>query len=97
MFFSLIVVNRRADIALCLIVYSKADNSVRPNCNTLISFFFLVHFFSLSMSALVKKSIFFFSFLLGIFKNFCGLVWFVGFYGITTFVDYLTPNPFLCK
>ena len=23
--------------------------------------------------------------------------WFVGFYGISTFVDYLTPNPFLCK
>ena len=28
-----------------------------------------------------------------------GLVWFglLGFYGISTFVDYLTPNPFLCK
>ena len=26
-----------------------------------------------------------------------GLVWFVGFYGISTFVGYLTPNPFLCK
>ena len=26
-----------------------------------------------------------------------GLVWFVGFYGILTFVGYLTPNPFLCK
>ena len=25
------------------------------------------------------------------------LVWFVGFYGISTFVGYLTPNPFLCK
>ena len=25
-----------------------------------------------------------------------GLVWFVGFYGISTFVGYLTPNPFLC-
>ena len=24
-----------------------------------------------------------------------GLVWFVGFYGISTFVGYLTPNPFL--
>ena len=24
-------------------------------------------------------------------------VWFVGFYGISTFVGYLTPNPFLCK
>ena len=23
--------------------------------------------------------------------------WLVGFYGISTFVDYLTPNPFLCK
>ena len=23
--------------------------------------------------------------------------WFVGFYGISTFVSYLTPNPFLCK
>ena len=23
--------------------------------------------------------------------------WFVGFYGISTFVGYLTPNPFLCK
>ena len=23
-----------------------------------------------------------------------GLVWFVGFYGISTFVGYLTPNPF---
>ena len=22
---------------------------------------------------------------------------FVGFYGISTFVSYLTPNPFLCK
>ena len=26
-----------------------------------------------------------------------GLVWFVGFYGISTFVGYLTLNPFLCK
>ena len=26
-----------------------------------------------------------------------GLVWLVGFYGISTFVGYLTPNPFLCK
>ena len=25
------------------------------------------------------------------------LVWFVGFYGISTFVGYFTPNPFLCK
>ncbi len=23
--------------------------------------------------------------------------WLVGFYGISTFVGYLTPNPFLCK
>ena len=23
--------------------------------------------------------------------------WFVGFYGISTFVVYLMPNPFLCK
>ena len=23
--------------------------------------------------------------------------WFVGFYGISTFVGNLTPNPFLCK
>ena len=26
-----------------------------------------------------------------------GLVWFVGFYDISTFVGYLMPNPFLCK
>ena len=26
-----------------------------------------------------------------------GLVWLFGFYGISTFVGYLTPNPFLCK
>ena len=26
-----------------------------------------------------------------------GLVWFVWFYGISTFIGYLTPNPFLCK
>ena len=26
-----------------------------------------------------------------------GLVWFGGFYGISTFVGHLTPNPFLCK
>ena len=26
-----------------------------------------------------------------------GLVWFVGFYGISTFVGYLMPNPFLYK
>ena len=26
-----------------------------------------------------------------------GLVWLVGFYGISTFLDYLTPNPFLYK
>ena len=26
-----------------------------------------------------------------------GMVWFGGFYGISTFVGYLTPNPFLCK
>ena len=25
------------------------------------------------------------------------LVWFVGFYGISTFVGYSMPNPFLCK
>ena len=30
-------------------------------------------------------------------KELDGLVWFVGFYGISTFVGYLTPNPFLCK
>ena len=24
-------------------------------------------------------------------------IWFVGFYGISTFVGYLTPNPFLCE
>ena len=29
--------------------------------------------------------------------KFSGLVWFVWFYGISTFVGYLTPNPFLCK
>ena len=23
--------------------------------------------------------------------------WFIGFYGISPFVGYLTPNPFLCK
>ena len=23
--------------------------------------------------------------------------WFIGFYGMSTFVGYLTPNPFLCK
>ena len=23
--------------------------------------------------------------------------WLVGFYGVSTFVGYLTPNPFLCK
>ena len=26
-----------------------------------------------------------------------GLVWFIGFYGKSTFVGYLMPNPFLCK
>ena len=26
-----------------------------------------------------------------------GLVWLVGFYGISTFIGYLMPNPFLCK
>ena len=26
-----------------------------------------------------------------------GLVWFIGFYGISTFIGYLTANPFLCK
>ena len=26
-----------------------------------------------------------------------GLVWFVGFYGISTFVGYLTPNPLICN
>ena len=26
-----------------------------------------------------------------------GLFWFVGLYGISNFVGYLTPNPFLCK
>ena len=30
-------------------------------------------------------------------KKWFVLVWFVGFYGISTFVGYLTPNPFLCK
>ena len=29
--------------------------------------------------------------------NFLGSVWFVRFYGISTFVGYLKPNPFLCK
>ena len=28
---------------------------------------------------------------------FFGLVWFVGFYGISALVSYLMPNPFLCK
>ena len=32
------------------------------------------------------------------FLHYCfGLVWFGGFYGISTFVGYLMPNPFLCK
>ena len=26
-----------------------------------------------------------------------GFGWFVGFYGISAIVGYLTPNPFLCK
>ena len=26
-----------------------------------------------------------------------GLVWYLGFYSISKFVGYLTPNPFLCK
>ena len=26
-----------------------------------------------------------------------GSFWLVGFYGISTFEGYLTPNPFLCK
>ena len=30
-------------------------------------------------------------------KQLDGLVWFVGFYGISTFVGYLMPNPFLYK
>ena len=30
-------------------------------------------------------------------ENHNSLVWFVGFYGISTFVGYLMPNPFLCK
>ena len=30
----------------------------------------------------------------GIFKLIQGLVWFGGFYGISTFLGYLTPNPF---
>ena len=30
-------------------------------------------------------------------QNCAILVWFVGFYDISTFVGYLTPNPFLCK
>ena len=30
-------------------------------------------------------------------KTWFGLVWFVWFYGISTFVGYLTPNPFLCE
>ena len=34
---------------------------------------------------------------LKIFNLFKHLVWFVWFYGISTFVGYLTPNPFLCK
>ena len=32
-----------------------------------------------------------------IYLKILGLVWFGGFYGISTFVGYLTPNPFLCK
>ena len=31
------------------------------------------------------------------FRLWLGLVWFVGFNGISTLVGYLTPNPFLCK
>ena len=33
-------------------------------------------------------------------KMFCAVLvgcWLVGFYGISTFIGYLTPNPFLCK
>ena len=30
-------------------------------------------------------------------KTWFGLVWFGGFYGISTFVGYLTPNLFLLK
>ena len=32
-----------------------------------------------------------------VYSTISGSVWFVGFYGISTFVGYLTPNSFLCK
>ena len=35
--------------------------------------------------------------ILCIHEMFLSMVWFVWFYGISTFVGYLTPNPFLCK
>ena len=34
---------------------------------------------------------------LGLKRIWFGFVWFGGFYGISTFVGYLTPNPFLCE
>ena len=38
-----------------------------------------------------------FPFMKRMLKDLVWLVWLVGFYGISTFVCYLTPNPFSCK
>ena len=47
-----------------------------------------LEFFITKMSELSKEKIHFYYNMIG---------WLVGFYGISTFVGYFMPNPFLCK
>ena len=74
-----------------------------------LSFFTLSFSFILWSTRTAKSTVFQILFLLIIIKSgllaeiswsiymLNGLVWFVWFYGKSTFVGYLPPNPFLCK
>ena len=42
-----------------------------------------------------KLDFFYLSLMVSLHISWFDLVWFVGFYGISAFVGYLTPNPFL--
>ena len=56
-----------------------------------MKFFWLISKIMLSSKSIARASA------VKMVLSFGRLVWFIGFYGISTFVGYLTPNLFLCK
>ncbi len=92
------VVNKRSFLRLSCFITTGSQHGLRgtnvylvPLCHSFSECFLrikMVQPFSRPNTDTAWKKYYFISF---------GLVWFVGFYGISTFVGYLTPNPFLSK